>query len=156
MEVLDVHIVRSLETTRGGGTLARKYLRDSVSNRSLALIMRVQNGTQSGEHCCIRAISFIADDEIHQHWRDEAGIPDFHDMLSRAELFQVGQSLRMLQRLVPILGGRQEYGDRLLRLDIPLDVAAVRERAISQSCVIIRSVPARALVVRTQPIANPL
>src|SRR5712692_7283646 len=156
MEVLNVYVVRSLETTRGGGTLARKYRHDALANRALGLILRVQDRAESGEHCCIRAISFIADDEVHQHRRDEAGIPDFHDMLSRAELFQVAQSLRMLQRLVPILGGRQKYRNRLLRLDIHLDIAAIRERTISQPSVIVRGVQTHTLVIARQPIENSL
>src|ERR1700687_3118477 len=155
-EVLDVHIVRSLETTRGGGTLARKYRRDPLASRAFGLVIRVQHRPESSKHGCSRAVSFIADDQGHRLRRDETGIPGLHHVLSLAQLSQVAQALGILQRLVPFLGARQEYRDRLLRSDIHLNVAAVPGRVISQPRMIIRGVQPHALVIARQPIENSL
>src|SRR5260370_31598293 len=57
-EVLDVHIVRSLEMTRGG-TLARHHRSDSFANRAIGLIVRVQDRAETGKDRRIEAVSFI-------------------------------------------------------------------------------------------------
>ncbi len=77
-------------------------------------------------------------------------------MFSRAELFQVGHRLGVLQRQVPIRGGGQKYRNWQLGLDIHLNIAAVRERTISQARVIVRGVEPHALVIAREPAKNSL
>src|SRR5713226_6223126 len=63
------------------------------------LILRVQDRAQSGEYCCIRAVSLVANDKRHPHRRDEARIPGLHHMLSRAQLLQVHRAKALLESL---------------------------------------------------------
>src|SRR3989475_3955576 len=154
-EVLDVHVVGSLELA-GAGALPRKNPRNSFAHRALDPIVRVQDRTESGKHRVIGTISFVANDKRHRHWWDETRVSGLHHMLSRAQLLQVVQALGMLQRPVPLLGARQEYRDRQLRFDVDLHIAAVSARVIGRAGVIVRGVPPHILLIAGQPVENSL
>src|SRR2546423_5603381 len=62
----------------------------------------------------------------------------------------------MLQRLVPSLRRGQEYGDGLFRLDIHVDVAAIRTRVIRPPGMIVGRIQPHALIIGGGPIENSL
>src|SRR5882762_6552050 len=62
----------------------------------------------------------------------------------------------MLQRLVPSLSRGQEYRDGLFRLDIHVDVAAIRTRVIRAPGMIVRGIQPHALIIGGEPIENSL
>src|SRR6266849_892362 len=75
-------------------------------------------------------------------------------MLSQTEPMQVDDGRGVLQSLVPVLRARQKYRDGLLRLEVHMNVAAIRARMVSAPGMIIRGVQPHALVVGREPIEN--
>src|SRR6266513_1809379 len=88
-EVMDMHIIGSVEMARGRTLVDRQHRRDALAHGTLGLVILVQNGAEPGEHraiSTIRTISFVMDEERHRFRRVETGISCIYHVLSRAQL----------------------------------------------------------------------
>ena len=118
------------------------------------LVEWLQYRAEPGKDRCLRIASFVPDDQGHRFHRQIADISGFNDVLSQADLPQSGDALRVLQRLVPLPGGRHKNSDRLLRLDIHVIALAGRVRAVGPRRVIVGGIQPHTLVIGRQPIEN--
>src|SRR2546421_10225282 len=121
--------------------------RDPEPHCLIRLAVGLQHRAESGKDSWIEAVSFVTDDQRHGFRRKVADVSGFHHMLSRAQLLQAGDGLGMLQGLVPSLSRGQEYRDGLFRLDIYVDVAAIRTWVIRPPGMIVRGIQPHALVI---------
>src|SRR5580704_8960358 len=151
--ILDVHIVRRCKLPPG--RLGRQHCRNSSPHRALHRVIRIQHFAEPRKYRCIRAVPVIPDDQCHRLNRHLANVRRLHNMLFQAHLPQPGDTLWMLQRLVPIFRWRHENGYRLFRLDIHMIVLPRSIRTVCPSRMIIPRVQPHALVVCRQPIEKP-